>query len=186
MPETVERLIVASPDFTSSAIGSFFAQLDDQTRLLANDTRAMTPEELQWQPAPGNNTIGMLLAHLAVVEVFWVCTLMERAFLCEQVLGIGGDDDGMPLPEGAAPPQNLAGKTLSSYNDLLMKAREHTRLALVGLSDSDLTREIDQRGRTRATILNGRWILYHVAEHLSGHFGQILLLRHLYRSRPQG
>ena len=28
-------------------------------------------------------------------------------------------------------------------------------------------------------ILNGRWIYYHVLEHFAGHYGQILLLKHM-------
>ena len=27
-----------------------------------------------------------------------------------------------------------------------------------------------------------RWYLYHILEHFSGHYGQILLLRHLYKT----
>ena len=73
----------------------------------------------------------------------------------------------------------------ASANSLLMKAREYTFAALTALDDAALTREIEQRRRDRTLVLNGRWILYHVAEHLSGHFGQVLLLRHLYRARPR-
>ncbi len=31
-----------------------------------------------------------------------------------------------------------------------------------------------------------RWVLYHMLEHFSGHYGQILLLRHLYRDAMAG
>ena len=41
-------------------------------KLLAKDLKDITPAELQWQLRPGMNTIGMLLAHLAIVEVFWL------------------------------------------------------------------------------------------------------------------
>jgi hypothetical protein len=30
-----------------------------------------------------------------------------------------------------------------------------------------------------------RWVLYHMLEHFSGHYGQILLLRHQYRDRER-
>ncbi len=185
MPDVENRLLKTLPEFESSEVSVWFGHLEDQTRLLWKGLEGADPAELEWQPAPGTNTIGMLLAHLAIVEVFWISSLMEKAFLCEQVIGIGGDDDGMPLPEGAAPPANLAGKPLSYYNGLLMKAREYTLAALTALDDTALTREIEQRRRDRTLVLNGRWILYHVAEHLSGHFGQVLLLRHLYRARPR-
>ena len=35
----------------------------------------------------------------------------------------------------------------------------------------------------RRMRFNVRWILHHLLEHFAGHYGQILLLRHLYRDR---
>jgi hypothetical protein len=32
-------------------------------------------------------------------------------------------------------------------------------------------------------VVTLRWTLYHMLEHLAGHYGQILLLRHQYRAR---
>jgi uncharacterized damage-inducible protein DinB len=182
MPELVERLIVPAPDFPSREVGSFFAQLDDQTRRLSDDTRGMTPAELQWQPAPGNNTIGMLLAHLAIVDVFWYSIAAEVPFDCRMVLGIGEDDDGMPCAEGAGPPATLAGKDLAYYDDLIARGRRYTKQLARGWSDADLDHRIERtRPNGTVTIHHRRWIVYHVLEHFSGHYGQILLLRHLHR-----
>src|SRR5205085_3177084 len=102
---TVEttRLLTPPAGFESTEVGLYFAQLEDLTRRLRRDVDDATPEQLEWQPAPGTNTVGMLLAHVAIAEVYWADTLAERAFLCEQVLGIGADDDGMPCADGAAP-----------------------------------------------------------------------------------
>ena len=110
--------------------------MDDQSRRLTEDTRDLTPAELAWQPAPGMNTIGMLLAHIAIVEVYWLNTAMESGtpFPCHEVLGIGEDDDGLPLPADAAPPQTLQGKTLDFYDDLLARARKYTVAATRGLT----------------------------------------------------
>ncbi|MBI4345357.1 MAG: DUF664 domain-containing protein, partial [Elusimicrobia bacterium] len=144
-----------------------------------------TAQELEWQPAPGMNTAGMLLAHLAIVEVFWTQIALRgiEKLETEPVIGIGQDDDGMPLPEDGAPPQVLKGKTPAYYEDLLSRARAYLKEAAVKLSDADLDREVT-RTRPDGTqrIVNVRWGLYHMLEHFSGHFGQILLLRHLYRA----
>jgi len=182
MSAPVHRKIVPLPEFTSAEVSLYVAQLEELTQRLRDDVKDMTPEELEWQPAPGTNTIGMLLAHLAIVEVFWVSVLVERAFLCDRVLGIGADDDGLPLPDGAAPPQNLAGKPLSWYFELLMKSRAYVTAQLTPLTAADLTKEIEHRGSRGTRLLNGHWILYHVLEHFGGHYGQILLLRHLRRA----
>jgi hypothetical protein len=44
------------------------AELDEQRRALLADARGLTPEELEWPPAPGMNSIGMPLAQIAFAE----------------------------------------------------------------------------------------------------------------------
>jgi uncharacterized damage-inducible protein DinB len=171
--------------FLSAEAGSFVAQLDDQSRRLSEAIRDITPEELGWQPEPGMNTIGMLLAHLAIVDVFW--SGVPGGYDQDQAqkeLRITFDDDGMPLPEDAPPPVGLQGKDLTFFDDLLRRARAFLKERIVSLTDADLDREIVRRrddGSERT--VNVRWILYHILEHFAGHFGQILLLRHLYRTQ---
>jgi len=160
------------------------AELDDQTALLMRDLEGITPAELEWQMRPGMNTIGMLLAHIAIVELFWIRTATARksVFEISDVLGIGMDADGMPLPAGEAPPAELAGRPLDYYRDLITRARASAKQAAAALTDEDLGTEF-QRTRRNGMVdeLNVRWVLYHMLEHFSGHYGQILLLRHLYR-----
>lgn len=170
------------PDFESEEASIFFGQLEELSRGLWEGLQDIGPEELAWQPTPGMNTVGMLLAHIAISEVFWITVLTERAFLCEQVLGIGSDDDGMPMLHDARPPELLQGRTLSYFGDLLLKARDHTRKSLMPLTSADLDRDIEVRGRTKTQTMNGRWILFHIVEHQAGHYGQINLLRHMYRA----
>jgi uncharacterized damage-inducible protein DinB len=160
------------------------AQLEDQTTRLTEDTRSLTPAALAWQPAPGMNTIGMLLAHMAIVEVFWtqVGPLGLKEYECESVLGIGMDDDGMPCPDGGGPPAGLQGKGIAYFDDLLSRSRAYVIRAASSLADADLDREIVRQrrdGTTHAT--NMRWILYHLVEHYAGHYGQINLLAHHHR-----
>jgi uncharacterized damage-inducible protein DinB len=171
----------------SPVVALFMAQLDDQTRLLLRDTRALRPADLAWQPARGMNTIGMLLAHIAIVEVFWiqVAGLAPRNDM-RSVLGIHEDDDGMPQAAGGRPPAVLRGRDIDFYADLLARARAHTRRAVADLTDADLDREITRQRRngTQETF-DLRWMLYHLLEHFAGHYGQILLLAHQRRDRPR-
>jgi len=186
VPLLMRSLILPPADVRSHEAGSFLAQLDDQTERLTEDTRALTPAALAWQPAPGLNTIGMLLAHIAIVEVFWtqVGPLRLTAYECESVLGIGVDDDGMPLSEGGLPPAGLAGKDLAFFDDLLARARRYSRRAIAALTDADMAAEIHRTRRDgSAHDTNMRWILYHMVEHTAGHYYQINLLAHQYRIR---
>jgi uncharacterized damage-inducible protein DinB len=192
MSTPVRHSIEPLPGFRSREVALFLAQMDDQSRRLAVDTRGLEAEGLGWQPAPGMNSIGMLLAHIAVVEVFWTRLVLENQpmpFESHDVLGIGLDDDGLPLKPDARPPAGLAGRELGFFDDLLGRARAHTKRVAATVDDQDLEREIarehpnPETGEARSgRVVTLRWTLYHVLEHEAGHYGQVLLLRHLLRA----
>jgi len=185
VPELVQRILVPAPGVASKLAGLFLWQLDDQSRRLGEDTRGATPEELAWQPVPGMNTIGMLLAHIAAVEVGWVrAAVFGKDRDSGEVLGLTKRQIHMPLPPDGLPPSALAGKTLDDFDALLARARDFTRASIATLGDADL----DRRFRTPASWepaggeFEGTigWALYHLLEHEAGHYGQINLLRHQY------
>ena len=181
-PVTRSALVIPS-GYASQEVASFIAQLDDLLKRQHDQTRELTPSDLEWQPAPGMNTIGMLMAHQAVFEVGWtgigIEDLQRDQVRFKEILGIGSKDDGMPLPEDGAPPAAFAGKDLAFYDDLLTRAREHLKRVAVSVKDSDLT---IIRPRTRPNgeprELEVRWIIHFMVGHFAGHFGQILLLQH--------
>ena len=177
---------IAVPRGRAREAVSFLAQMDDQSRRLLEDLRGTTAAELQWQPKRGMNTIGMLLAHIAIVEVFWLQVGMERASeaALQAVVKIGGDDDGIPLPAGGSPPAALKGRTLGWYTKLLARARKWATRNMKSWSDTSMDRFVvrTRRDGTKRRV-SRRWILYHILEHQAGHYGQILLLRHQYRDR---
>lgn len=185
----IERSILEpAPAFRSKEAALFMASLDDQHALLAADLEGITPAELEWQPKPGMNTIGMLLAHIAIVEVFWTQVGPERKpkdqWETTTTLGLDlSTGDGMPAKPDAMPPSNLAGKDLPYYLDLLAKARAYANRAVAMLDEAtvDTVFQRTRRYDGKTEELNIRWVLYHMLEHFSGHYGQILLLRHMYR-----
>jgi len=190
-PTLTQRILEPKPGTASRLAGLFLWQLDDQSRRLSEDTRGATPEELAWQPTHGMNTIGMLLAHIAAVEVGWIrAAVFGKDRDSGEVLGLTKREIAMPLPEGAPPPPALAGCQLEYFDDLLGRAREFTRASIADLTDADL----DRRFRTPASWEPGGgefegtigWALYHILEHEAGHYGQINLLRHQYRDRAGG
>lgn len=182
----IDRVLEPADGFASREAGAFLAQLDDLSGCLAEDTRGLGAEDLEWQPTRGANTIGMLLAHIAIVEVFWThvaATGRRDGFDCRPVLGIGMDDDGIPIAADAGPPATLAGRPLEYFDDLLARARAHLRRTAAAFTDADLERVIEYTTRPGDRYrVNGRWILYHLVEHQAGHYGQINLLRHLARA----
>jgi uncharacterized damage-inducible protein DinB len=190
MPTLIQRIMAPTPGTASPIAGLFLWQLDDQSRRLTEDIRGALPAELEWQPLPGMNTIGMLLAHIAAVEVGWIRAAVSGLDRDSgEVLGLTKRQIDIPLPAGATPPAALAGRELPYFDDLLDRARAFTRASIAALTDADL----DRRFRTPATWEPGSpgsefegtvgWALYHILEHEAGHYGQITLLRHQYRSR---
>lgn len=184
MTTMTHRMIELPAGFGAADAALVVASLDDQTKLLFKDLEGATPDELQWQPHPGMNTIGMLLAHMAIVEAWWTLIVVAKAHPAEvqPILGIGDDDDGMPIKPGAKPIALLNGKDLAFYNGLHAKARVYFKKMVSGMKESDLTAEVIRKRDDGTEVgISGRWYLYHVLEHFSGHYGQILLLRHLYK-----
>jgi uncharacterized damage-inducible protein DinB len=176
--------------FRSREAALFVAQLDDQSRRLIEDTRALAPAAIDWQPAPGQNTIGMLLAHVAYWEVFWTRMVLEGDPMpveVRDVLGIDRGDIGTPLSPDGRPPAGLAGRDIAYFHGLLVRARTHTLGVAQSLADADLEREVTrQRPDGSTNTITVRWALYHMLEHLAAHYGQVNLIKHLQRSVPRG
>ena len=165
----------------------FVASLDDLTARMADDLRGLGPRALEWQPAPGRNSIGMLLAHCAIVEVAWMGgpAIGKTAIDFDGVVGIGRDDDGMPAAPGARHPRALAGWRLADYLTLFERSRAFVRRIAKRWSTRDLEQPLRREWRTQNRIqhYHRRWILYHLLEHLAGHYGQMLLLKELMKEK---
>ena len=185
MADVVRSTMQPAEGFRSREAGSFYVQMLDQDRILFDSLKGITPQELEWQPERGMNTIGMLLAHNAIVDVFWtqlaILGLKEHDSM--PALGIGMDDDGLPLAPDAGPPPNLNGKPLAYYEDLISRGRAYVKDAWSQVTDADMEKETArERPDGSRRILNVRSAMYHILEHFAGHRGQIQLLRHLYHA----
>ena len=183
MSPIVETRLVTPGGFASREVARFLAQMDEQRRMLSAATRGLSPADLEWQMRPGMNTIGMLLAHVALTEanLAQVGLLGEPAGHPHDVIGITQADEGMPLPAGGLPPQTLAGRPLEWFDDVLARARAHTHRAARPFTDADLEVVVQRPPRPDGTVrrFDRAWVLAHLVEHEAGHRAQIQLLKHL-------
>lgn len=186
MTTTVQTLLGTPAGFRSDSVARFVWQMDEQRRALIDDTRGLSPAQIEWQLAPGMNTIGMLLAHIAYAEVHLgqVGLMGEAEGHAHDVIGIREEDEGLSLAADGHPPAGLAARPLEFFVDALHRARTHTRAAAARLSDADLERVVTrERADGSRRVFNVGWVLYHMLEHEAAHRGQINLLRHLLRDR---
>lgn len=182
-----DRKLVAPDGYNTStqrAVGLFAAQLDDQLCRVAEAVAELDTRHLEWQPQPGVNTAGMLLAHLAVSETYWINVAVveiplepDGDNLILKIIGIRMDDDGLPIASDGRHPATLAGKSREDYLGMLERARRATHDVIRAWTDSDLERAY----RLRDFTVTRSWTLYHLLEHFAVHRGQILLLMHLMR-----
>jgi uncharacterized damage-inducible protein DinB len=177
----IESRIVPEPGCRSAEVALKLAEIAEVHGQLVGAVRALAPAQFTWQPSPGRNTVGMLVAHIAVAEVHLgqVGLRGERDGHVADVLGIGVADDGMPLAPDGLPPSALDGRTFAFYDDLLARALAHTRFACAEIEDSMLAQEIVRPPRPDGSyrVFDRRWVLHHMVEHAAQHLGQILVLK---------
>jgi uncharacterized damage-inducible protein DinB len=128
----------------------------------------LTLAELDHLHDERSNSIGALLAHVAVVErAYQVLTFEDRALSAEEnsrwasALKLG--------PEGR---RTLRGQPLQHYLEQLAAIRRNTLDALALRDDAWLDRAV-----TAAPKINTHWAWFHVAEDEINHRGQIRWLR---------
>ncbi|MCE9637680.1 MAG: DinB family protein [Planctomycetes bacterium] len=166
-------------------VARFLAQFADQSRRLEAEIANLDVDALAWTPGPGRNSVGMLLCHIALTEVFWmgvaargVTTPEAAEALSLEIAGMSLNDDGMPAAAGSGPPAALAGWDVARYVALMRHAREFMVGETLRWTDADLGGLATYRGRE----LSREWTLYHLLEHFACHYGQICLVMALRRA----
>lgn len=181
--QRVESRIVPAAGFRSAEVALKVAEITEVHEQIVRAASGLSPAQLAWQPAPGRNTLGMLLAHIAVAEVHigFVVLKGARDSDIRGVLGIDMDDDGLPLPADGSPPAVITGQPWPFFADLLERALAHTRRACLPIDDALLAAEIVRPPRPDGSVrvFDRRWGLHHMVEHAAQHLGQIQLLKRL-------
>jgi uncharacterized protein DUF664 len=182
----VESMILPESGCRSAIVALKLAELANVHAQLEHAAHELPAAALAWQPSPEDNTIGMLLTHIALAEVHLaqVGLLGERDGHVQDVLGITVEDDGMPLAEFDGPPAAIADKPAGYFLALLDKAFAHARAAGAPLEDARLGEEIRRPPRPDGSyrVYDRRWILHHMVEHASQHLGQVLVLRRMWKT----
>jgi len=165
---------------TQYVVCMFAAQLEDLSRRLKRDIDHFSVEAFEWQERPGGNSAGMLIVHSMLVEVYWLTVAPkglsdpEIDARIEQVTGMNAYGDGMPAKPDTIHPDTIKGWTKDRYVAFIDKCRAIVLTEMRTWTDESI-RTIYTAGKGTYSY---EWTLYHAVEHLAGHYGQILLLRH--------
>lgn len=128
----------------------------------------LTLAELDHLHDAESNSIGALLAHIAVVErAYQVQTFEERGLSPQEA-----ERWSTALKLGADGRRLLRGKPLEHYVDELTSVRQLTLEGLAARDDAWLERSVHVAPR-----INAHWAWFHVAEDEINHRGQIRWLR---------
>lgn len=165
------------------------AALHDLHRQLDELAAGLSVPQLEWQPGErldaavgtGRNTMGMLLAHIAVAETHLaqVGLMGERDGHVQDVIGITVEDEGMPLAAGAPPAAAMAGRDAAFFRAMLASSLMHLTAAATSLTDADLDFVVRRPPRPDGTqrVFDRRWVLFHAVEHAAQHLGQLTSIR---------
>jgi uncharacterized damage-inducible protein DinB len=141
--------------------------LDECWPRLRSCVESLTPEQVWWRPNEASNSVGNLLLHLNGNVRQWL------------VASFSGTDDARDRPAEFAARQGVpAAELLARLEATLQEASA----VLARLTDGDLLRTFHIQGYT----VTGLYAVYHVVEHFTMHYGQILYVTKLLRGESLG
>lgn len=119
----------------------------------------LSPDQLRWRPAPGANSLGVLVVHLGYAERLWF-----RAIGAGEPMDMGWRAHMFELPEGWGADEIVAFYRRES-------ALADAALAQVG--------SLDQRSGADFRPTTWRWALFHMIEETARHVGHMDITREL-------
>ena len=170
------QLVVEPPSGGEPDVGRMLWMLEDGRRRTLETLDGVTDADLDWSPAPGMNSVGALLYHLAAIEADWLYNeaLGEQPFPPEIVA---------LFPEDVRDEQGrlvtAQGADLATHLRRLDTVRAHLLAAFREMSPADFN-------RARAFPIydvTPEYVLHHLAQHEAEHRGEIGMLRVLAAQR---
>lgn len=172
------RLLVADlPDDLPEALARWLWVLRDTRRRTLEVLDGFDDARID-EPGPGGNSVGTILAHVAIIELDWTCVEIRGEDYPEELLPLlppaARDERGQLL---ATP-----GTTLARYLEALAAVRAWLEDTLRALTPADL-------GRVRALPrydVSPEWVLNHLVQHEAEHRAEIAVARAVFEGGRLG
>lgn len=157
-----------TPDFTRAFLDFSRAKLLDQSwPRLRSTVESLTDEQVWWRPNEASNSIGNLLLHLnGNVRQWLVSSFNQHA-------------DARHHPVEFAERDHLPARALL---DRLGATLDEAAAVLTRLTADDLAATLNIQGYS----VSGLEAIYHVVEHFSLHYGQIVYITKMLRAEDLG
>ena len=149
--------------------------MDSTTKSWKGNLKGISETEFKWQALKGGHSIGMVILHCAMAEYWWIqCVVLGNEIDMKVVNALGYER--MDIANGVY--GTPLRKPKAWYLKQMTDVRRKTKAALKGLKPS-------HTGTGRGNEYTLRWVLHHLVEHEAYHFGQMVLLRELYKNRKK-
>ncbi len=171
-----ERLAIDALPGYDPEIGRLLWMLEQARQRTRERLENLRDQDLDWSPAPGENSIGTILYHLAAIELDWLYSeVLEEPFPpgTEALFpdDVRDDEGHLTVARGA---------TLQSYLNRLDAVRGQLLTAFTSISPAALRRERDLPDYT----VTPEYVLHHLMQHEAEHRGEIGMLRVLMQTPP--
>lgn len=172
----MSELIIEDPFCLSKMEGfstsmSHLIKMMNYTRMTTlSSVKGLSVEQLDYQFSDTSNSIGALLAHIAVVDKWYQVYTFEGRQMSEEEMA-----DLIPaLDLGKPGREKIKGNPLEYYIDELNKTRSYTLSEFAKRNDEWL---FEERAFSDGSKANNYFNWYHVFEDEINHRGQIRLIR---------
>ncbi len=171
MTRSKKNLFIAPLKSTSPEIGRALWMLEDTRLRTLEALEGLDPQMIDWHPAPGINSIGALIYHVALIETSWLFEDVLQAEFPAEVLANFPYEDRDELGKLL----QAAGMSLDDHLQRLRTVRAKTIAVFATMSREDFYRK-----RTLPLYeVTPEWVLHHLMQHEAEHRGQIEELRTL-------
>ena len=159
----------------SPKIGNLVNMMSYARKTTLDTVRDLTVEQLDFLVVPSANTIGMLLLHIASVEVYYQLATFEGRSMNATELERWKAASNL----GDLGRQHIKDDDLNFYLEQLQEIREKTLAELKERDDAWLLKEESFR---KDMLINNYFKWFHVAEDEISHRGQMRLIRNHFMS----
>lgn len=170
-----DRDMTVSPmEGFSPSWGAALWEMEDTRRRTLAALDGFDESLLDQVPSGGDNSIGSLLYHLALIEADWLYADILIIDYPEWVVsGFPEDarDDAGSLTRPRAP--------LAAHLDRLALVRSRLLADLAGLPDEEFTRP----RQSESGVSTPQWVIHHLKQHEAEHRGQIQMIRKVLEGR---